>query len=117
MQPMDKVDAISKTHDISYAEITDRYRGYLEDTRTLGADQKMDTELKEFVKSEEFSKAKGETRDAVIKTLAFIGLLAEYKEWKISELKSVGFDPKDPNEMMEITIDDYKPGLFSSTLR
>lgn len=46
MAPMDRVDAISKTHDINYAKITEQYKGFLEDTRSLKADQQMVSELK-----------------------------------------------------------------------
>ena len=32
----------------------------------------------------------------------------------MGRLKSGGYDAEDPNEMMNITIDSYKPGFFGS---
>ncbi|PIZ07394.1 MAG: hypothetical protein CO068_09150 [Flavobacteriaceae bacterium CG_4_9_14_0_8_um_filter_34_30] len=117
MRPMDKVDAISKTHDINYSKITNSYKGFLEDVRTLGADKLMVAELNDFIGSKEYWDSKGETRDAAKSALFFIGLLADYKEWKIGKLKSAGYDVENPDQMMNITIDDYKPGFFSSAIR
>jgi len=114
MAPMDRVDAISKTHDINYAKITEQYKGFLEDTRSLKADQQMVSELKKFIGSKEFFESKGETQHAALKGLYFIGLLAEYKEWKVGKLESGGYNAENPDEMMNVTIDDFKPGFFGS---
>lgn len=110
-KPIDRVDEISKTHDIAYSKVTDRYWNFLEDTRTVGADKEMVEELKAYIGSKDFSNSQGETQDAAIKAIYFIGLLADYKEWKIGKLQKDGLDPFNPDDMKNVTIEDYAPSL------
>jgi len=113
---IDKVDEISYKHDVRYSRITDRYWNFLEDTRTVGADNAMVRELMAFTGSEEFSKVSGETQDATIKAQFYIGILADYKDWKINKLEKMGLNPYDPDDMKQVTIDDYA-NFWSSGVR
>ena len=113
-KPIDRVDEISKDHDVAYSKVTDRYWNFLEDTRTVGADETMVDELKAFIGTEEFFNSAGETQDAAIKAVYFIGLLADYKEWKIGKLQEDGLDPFDPDDMKTITVEDYQPSFWDA---
>lgn len=64
-------------------------------------------ELSVFIKSNEYQHSSGETKDAAVKAKYFIGLLAEYKVWKIAQLKAMKLDPYSPDDMRKITIDKF----------
>src|SRR5690606_38396275 len=76
-------------------------------TRTYEADIKMVAEIEEFMNSSSYSSSADETKDAAIKAKLFIGMLADYKLWKISKLQSEGLDPFDPDDMRTVIFDDF----------
>ncbi|MBW7914991.1 MAG: hypothetical protein H3C54_15100, partial [Taibaiella sp.] len=96
-QPIDIADAIAKAHDMDYAREAgdNQYQGYVEDVRTLAADRRMLYRIQavqngasardlglEAPYREDIS---GETIAAFVGQIKFIGILAEYKAWKVTQ--------------------------------
>ncbi|HTN08213.1 RHS repeat-associated core domain-containing protein [Agriterribacter sp.] len=96
-QPVDIADAIAKAHDMEFASEAggDGYQGYVEDVRTLAADRRM---LQRIQAAQNGASAEdlgletpfrgdiaGETTAAFAGQKKFIGMLAEYKTWKLTQ--------------------------------
>jgi RHS repeat-associated protein len=109
-EPIDEADAIAKRHDKNYEnDAGENYWGYVDDTRTLNADKIMLAEVRSLLESD--IDIAQETRIAAKGQQSFIGILAEYKTWKIGKLKSMGLSDSKPEEFMKVTLlndDDSK---------
>lgn len=107
---IDGADAIAKQHDINYfKDASTNYWGYVDDTRTLNADKIMIKAVKELLGSN--AEMALETKIGASGQLSFIGILAEYKTWKVGKLKSMDLDPSNPDHIMKVTIlndNDYE---------
>ncbi len=116
-EPIDQSDAIAKRHDMNYAkDASNNYWGYVDDTRTLNADNIMVAEVRELLNSD--VDLAGETKVAAKGQLIFIGLLAEYKTWKVGRLNELDLDPSNPDEFMQVSIlndDDYEQFIRETT--
>jgi hypothetical protein len=98
-QPIDWADAIAKRHDMDYVEVaSENYAGYLEDIRTLQADQDMVARIDKLVSTSlnPFIPVEIEGVETPLRTYysfendftllgqkKLIGALATYKQWKI----------------------------------
>ena len=105
--PIDWADGIAKAHDMAYT--LDNYKGYVDDTRTLNADNKMVSQANTMLKLIT-SDTSIETIDAGKGQAAFIGILAEYKTWKVGRLEKLGLSATNPKEFMKVSIlkeDDF----------
>jgi len=127
-QPVDIADAIAKEHDMNYAnaqQVQDRF-GFVEDTRTLGADNIMVGKVNRAllgnfsasslgVEQPFRSGTSGEMTAALGGQNIFIGMLSNYKQWKSNALKSFGFSPDKPQDIARISI--MKDNNYSSYSR
>jgi RHS repeat-associated protein len=115
--PIDKADGIAKKHDINYSiDAANNYFGYVDDVRTLNADKIMIKEVKQFISSVEGIPV--ETALAAMGQEIFIGLLAEYKTWKVGKLKELKLSITDPKEFMKVSIlnkDDFELFIKETT--
>ncbi|RKN76826.1 RHS repeat domain-containing protein [Ulvibacterium marinum] len=100
-QPVDIPDAIAKEHDIGYSLATQsglKSQGYIEDVRTLDADLLMLNRLEQVKDVKTLNDwndlglekplrwdISGEAQAAMFGQKRMIGLLAEYKTWKINQ--------------------------------
>src|SRR5690606_34043454 len=98
-QPIDLPDAIAKAHDIEYYEATRQggpSQGYVEDVRTLNADLRMLARVEGALNGGTASELgveqpfrtgelSGEGLAALNGQKAFIGMLASWKGWKITQ--------------------------------
>ncbi|MGS2765214.1 DUF6443 domain-containing protein [Sinomicrobium sp. M5D2P9] len=122
-QPIDLADAIAKEHDINYANVAgSNYKGFAEDTRTLGADNIMVNKVngvlgssaplaRQFGLETPFRGGfSGEMYSALAGQSGFIGTLANYKGWKTSRMQSLGLSPDKPQDMAKVSI--LKTGDF-----
>jgi len=101
--PIDQSDGIAKKHDVNYfVKAPTNYWGYIDDTRTLNADNIMIAEVKALLDSN--PDVATETNVSSKSQLAFIGILAHYKTWKVGKLKEMDLDPSNPDEFMQVTI-------------
>ena len=93
-QPIDYADAIAKRHDEDYASATasgEAYAGYIEDVRTYQADVDMVNRLDAFSNGEQVNgidtpyrtTSSGEMKLAIKGQKLVIGVLRDYKKWKI----------------------------------
>ena len=116
-QPVDLADAIAKEHDRDYANVaSSNYKGFVEDTRTLAADDLMVDRVNSLLTSSAplarqygletpfrggFS---GEMYRALAGQSLFIGTLANYKGWKSTRMQSLGLSPDKPQDMAKVSI-------------
>lgn len=125
-QPIDEADAIAKRHDMGYAKVG--AFDVVEDTRTLGADEQMVKEVSQYLKSVPMKlithkRVAGETVAAAISQKKFIGILADYKKWKIRFMTKRGLNPNNVEDMQKVTLDNkrirlaYVYSLMGSTAR
>ncbi|UII75471.1 hypothetical protein LV716_14565 [Flagellimonas sp. HMM57] len=117
-QPIDLADAIAKEHDINYAnaQTESDIFGYVEDTRTLDADNIMVNKVNSVLgSSAPLARQFGletpfrggfsaEMTTALGGQSIFIGILSNYKQWKSKTLKSFGFSPDKPQDIARISI-------------
>ena len=117
--PIDRPDAIAKEHDFNYSlAAPDNYKGYVEDTRTLGADHIMINQVNEFLSEENIGDINTllsptadyhglkESHITALGQLKFIGILADYKEWKVGYMQSAGLNPDEPNDIDKVKLTD-----------
>ena len=119
-KPIDASDAIAKTHDINYAKAApaENYQGFIEDTRTLAADNQMVREVKAFLSANSTLNLKPtnaatpatETMLSARSQLIMISALSRYKTWKIEKMESLGLDKNNPDHMEDkrVTLENYK---------
>jgi hypothetical protein len=113
--PIDQPDAIAKRHDINYSIAAGyQYQGFAEDTRTLGADLQMINEVNNFLMTEK-TQLVITGRTTVIESIvtamsqkSFISILADYKEWKNDYMIKNKLDPKNPNDMQKVSINNLR---------
>jgi hypothetical protein len=127
-KPIDAADAIAKTHDMNYAQAApaENYQGFIEDTRTLAADNQMVKEVKAFLSANSPMKLKptnapepsAETLLSAQSQLIMISALARYKTWKIERMKSLKLDKNNPEHMQDsrVTLENYKVSWFKALL-
>ena len=97
-QPIDIADAIAKEHDVNYdlaTSVGKPSQGFVEDVRTLDADLLMVSRIEQFEAGAPASEMgldepfrdsmSAETKLALEGQKFVIGLLAEYKQWKINQ--------------------------------
>lgn len=125
-KPIDAADAIAKTHDINYAKAApaENYQGFIEDTRTLAADNQMVEEVKAFLSANSPLRLKPtnaptpamETTLSAQSQLIMISALSRYKTWKIERMKSLGLDKNNPDHMQDsrVTLENYKVSWFKA---
>jgi hypothetical protein len=106
-KPIDKADAIAKRHDMNYASV--HAYDVVEDTRTLYADKQMVREDRAFLKSIPLrllfmQRVAGETAIAAKSQEKFIGILADYKEWKTNYMLKVGLNPANIDENKKVSL-------------
>lgn len=90
-EPIDDADWVAYQHDMDY----DEFEGdisYLEDVRTLYADETMLARLGYLKNSKDFEGYSQETQKSIDNALTAIGAMAEYKRRKISTMQKRGLD-------------------------
>jgi hypothetical protein len=108
--PIDASDAIAKRHDMNYANI--KAFDVVEDTRTLDADNQMVSEIQHYLYSIPFQMLIGmrvpkETLLSALSQNKFIGILADYKEWKTNYMLKNGLDPTSVSDNQKISLDSW----------
>lgn len=114
-EPIDEPDAIAKRHDMNYASMAkDNYQGFIEDTRTLPADLQMVAETKEYLFRNIFrlrpigKAAAWESIATAATQKQFIGILADYKQWKTNYMTQNNLDPNNPNDIKKVSLSKRK---------
>lgn len=106
-------------------QVEDRF-GFVEDTRTLGADNIMVGKVNRALLGNFSASSLGveqpfrrgtslEMTAALGGQSVFIGMLSNYKQWKSNTLKSFGFSPDKPQDIARISI--MKDNNYSSYSR
>src|SRR5690606_17208279 len=109
-QPIDQADAIAKRHDINYDQVGSY--DVVEDSRTLFADKQMVNEARQFLGSI-FQRmlfgerVAGETIVAAKSQEMFIGILADYKEWKTNYMITNKLDPTSESDNRKVSLDSW----------
>jgi RHS repeat-associated protein len=108
-KPIDASDAIARRHDINYRKVG--AFDVVEDTRTLSADKQMVDETQKYLYSSPFrmllgERIAGETMVSLMSQNKFIGILADYKEWKAGYMLKNGLDPTSPEHNKKVTLDN-----------
>ncbi|HRP55601.1 RHS repeat-associated core domain-containing protein [Agriterribacter sp.] len=113
-QPIDASDAIAKRHDMNYANVS--AFDVVEDSRTLFADRQMVEETQRYLNSIPFriligQNVASETIVSAISQNKFIGILADYKEWKTKYMKenNLSFDKIEDN--IKISLNSWRVRL------
>lgn len=95
----------------------ENYQGFIEDTRTLDADNQMVNEVKAFLSANSPFLLKPtnaptpsvETMISASSQLLMISALARYKTWKIARMESLNLDKNNPDDMRDsrVTLENY----------
>jgi RHS repeat-associated protein len=126
-KPIDASDAIAKRHDMNYSkDASNNYQGFIEDTRTLAADNQMVKEVQAFLfvnsplnlKPTNAPTPAGETMASAASQLTMIGALARYKTWKIERMESLGLNKNNTDHMQDsrVTLENYKVSWFKALI-
>ncbi|MBI5372838.1 MAG: hypothetical protein HZA79_12520 [Sphingobacteriales bacterium] len=110
-KPIDQADAIAKRHDMNYSSVG--AYDVVEDSRTLSADKQMVEETAHFLNTIPRrvifgERVAGETIVAAKSQNAFIGILADYKEWKQKYMRRQGLDPNSKEDNKKVSLDSWK---------
>ncbi|MDR6302302.1 hypothetical protein GGR31_002982 [Mesonia maritima] len=109
--PITEPDAIAKRHDKAYYDVggynKPDYKGFVEDVRTLAADIKMVEEVSAYLENTNIFTIDAESHVAAKGQLHFIGILADYKSWKVGKLQSMGLDPTNPNHIDQVKLSNF----------
>ena len=109
-KPIDQADAIAKRHDMNYASVG--AYDVVEDSRTLFADKQMVNETDYFLNTipgriASGERVAGETIVAAKSQNLFIGILADYKEWKQKYMLQKGLDPNSKEDNKKVSLDSW----------
>lgn len=110
-KPIDAADAIAKRHDMNYSSV--HAYDVVEDNRTLFADKQMVNEDKDFLESVPLrlifgGRVAGETIVAAESQQKFIGILADYKEWKRGYLIENHLDPNNIDDNKKVFLSNWR---------
>ena len=109
--PIDQSDAIAKKHDMDYDKIG--VYDVVEDSRSLSADLEMVRATSKFLKSipqriASGERVVGETIVSATSQNVFIGILADYKDWKQKYMREKRLDPNNKEDNQKISLDSWK---------
>lgn len=109
-KPMNYADKISLDHDAMQEIEIVQPQGWLEDTRTLKSDRILLQAAKDGIKNNLVGSKEDLARTKNIKT--FFSLAIIYKEWKLNQMASKGYDANSISDQRKVILKNWHPTIF-----